>query len=64
VCLVGELAQRLVAFALGGRERVGRCRTLALGGLLLLGGRGDLGLEVLGGARDRSLDELAVRNGG
>jgi hypothetical protein len=56
VRLIGELAQLRVALALGHRNRIGR-RPL---GLLVLGGRRGLGLQVAVGALDRRLDELAV----
>jgi hypothetical protein len=63
VRLVGEFAQLRVALALGDRDRVRRLLGRARG-LLLFGGRGGLGLEVVVGALDRGLDELAVGRGG
>ena len=59
VRLVGELAQLRVALALGDRHRV-RGLLARARGLLLLGGRGGLGVELVVGALDRGLDELAV----
>jgi hypothetical protein len=60
VRLVTELAQLRVALALGDGDRVDRLRGRA-GGLLLLGGRGRSGVELVVGALDRGLDELAVQ---
>jgi hypothetical protein len=59
VRLVGELPELRVALALGDRDRVHGLVGRA-GGLLLLCGRGGLGLEVVVGALDRGLDELSV----
>jgi hypothetical protein len=60
VRLVGQLAQVRVALALGERHRVGGLPAGA-SGLLLLRCRGGLGLELVVGALDRALDELAVQ---
>ena len=59
VRLIGELAQLRVALALGHGERVGRRRGGPLG-LLVLGDRLRFGVQVVVGALDRGLDELAV----
>jgi hypothetical protein len=62
VRLAGELAQLRVTLALGDRDRV--CRRLGRArGLLLLGGGGGPGLEVVVGTLDRGLDELAIQRG-
>ena len=59
VRLAGQLAQLRVAFALGHTHRIRR-RVASSGGLLLLGGRGRLGLEFVVGALG-ALDEFAVQ---
>src|SRR3954470_21466438 len=60
VRLIGELAQLGVTLALGDGDRVDWLLGRA-GGLLVLGGRGRLGVELVVGALDRGLDELAVQ---
>jgi hypothetical protein len=60
VRLVTELAQLRVTLALGDGDRVDR-RVGRAGGLLLLGGHRRLGVELVAGALDRGLDELAVQ---
>ena len=59
-CAWSELAQLRVALALGHRDRIRRRPGRALG-LLVLGGRRDLGLQVGVGALDRGLDQLSVK---
>jgi hypothetical protein len=59
VRLVGELAQLRIALALGDGERVGRRLGRARGLLLLR--RGGFGLQLVVGALDRALDQLAVQ---
>ena len=60
VRVVGQLAQLCVAFALRDRHGVGG-RLADAGGRLLLRRRGGLGLQVVVGALDRGLGELAVQ---
>jgi hypothetical protein len=60
VRLVTELAQLGIALALGDGDRV-RGLLGRAGGGLLLGGRCGLGVELVVGALDRGLDELAVQ---
>jgi hypothetical protein len=59
VGLVGQLAQLPVAFALRDGDQVRR-RLAGARGLLLLGGGLGLGLQLVVGAPDRDLDELAI----
>jgi hypothetical protein len=57
---VGELAQLPVAFVPGGGEWVGGRLARAPVGLLPLGRRGGSGCQLVDGALERALEELAV----
>jgi hypothetical protein len=60
VRLVGQLAQLRVTLTRDDRHRV-RLGLAPAGGALLLGDRRGLGLEIVVGAFDGALDELAVQ---